>query len=84
MQNCSKLLMSKVSKLSGKDDNLPSKPGRSDRMIGPPELPYLPVDVQHSDESVLPPGDLQRSVYPGYDAVKQVGVELLGQGISGI
>lgn len=29
-------------------------------------------------------GSLQRPVYPGYDAVKQVGVHLLGQSISGI
>lgn len=43
----------------------------------------LPVNVQNTYESVLLSWDLERCVYPANDAVKQMGVDLLGQGISG-
>lgn len=49
-----------------------------------PKPPYLPINVQHADEGVLFSGNLQRPVYPGDDAVKEVGVDLLGQSVSGV
>lgn len=76
--------MSKVSKLGRKDDNLPSETADSGVIMKMLKLPYLPINVQHSDESVLLPRNLQHSVYPGHDAVKQVGVDLLGEGVSGV
>lgn len=44
----------------------------------------LPINVQDTYEGVLLSRDSQCRVYPGDDAVKQVGVDLLGEGISGI
>lgn len=76
--------MSKVSKLSRKDDSLPSKTADWDVRIERLQQPYLPVDVQHADEGVLLPGNLQRSVDPADDAVEQAGVDLLGQGVPGV
>lgn len=44
----------------------------------------LPVNVQNAYERVLLCWNLQGSVYPVNDTVKEVGVDLLGEGISGI
>lgn len=44
----------------------------------------LPVNVQNTNESVLLSRNLQSRVYPVNNEVKQVGVELLGEGISGV
>lgn len=44
----------------------------------------LPVNVQNTYESVLLSRNLQRRVYPVNNEVKQVGVQLLGKGISGV
>lgn len=71
-------------KAEQKGQQPPSKTADSDMIVKPLKLPYLPINVQHSNESVLFSRNLQRSVYPGYDAVKQVGVDLLGEGISGV
>lgn len=74
--------MSNVSKLSREDTNIRSE--RADASTMAEQHKHLPINVQNSDEGVLFSGSLQRPVDPGYDAVEQVGVHLLGQSVSGI
>lgn len=77
-------MTSNVSKLRTKDVKTMSK--KSQRQVAGEKAASseLPVNVQNTDESVLLSRDLQRRVYPVNNEVKQVGVELLGEGISGV
>lgn len=46
--------------------------------------PALPVDVQDPNEGVLFARELQRLVNPLHNEIKEVGVDLFGQGVTGV